>query len=89
MGKELIDQVDKAQNPYFRAWFKPNMRLPDEQSTTEKFVDTHFIQKDEETSIHIFFMGMMNEVNYFREARDEELFTSVEDISRRKMTDPV
>ena len=70
MAASLIENVDK-QNPYYEDWFVKNLREPDTQSSTERFVDQNSIAFDEGTALKIFCEGMMNELNFFREACDE------------------
>ena len=70
MAGSLIDGVHK-QNPYYEDWFKPNWRAPGTQSSTEKFVDEYFTPDDEGPALKIFCEGMMNELNFFREACGE------------------
>lgn len=71
MDNSLIGEVDKERNPYYKSWFQANMRQEGQQSSTEKFVDTNFSQDDEGPAIEIFCEGMMNELNFFREACGE------------------
>lgn len=75
-------------NPYVKDWFEPNMREPGKISSTEKFVDDHFKKDDEQgTLAKIFCKGMMNEVNFFREACGEELLMNVDEICRGRRID--
>lgn len=73
MAGSLIPTVNK-QNPYYEDWFVQNMRQPGTQSSTEKFVDENETDLDEGIALEIFCEGMMNELNAFREACDEDLF---------------
>ena len=73
MAGSLIQTVDKK-NPYYKDWFVENMRQPGTQSSTEKFVDENATDLDEGIALKIFCEGMMNELNAFREACDEDPF---------------
>lgn len=75
MAGSLIGGVDKMNNPYYREWFLKNLRQPDKRSSTEVFVDGKFTMKDEKESLRILHMGMIKEVNCFREATGENLLT--------------
>ena len=70
MAGSLIEGVDK-QNPYYADWFMQNIRQPGTQSSTETFVDQNEAAFDEGIALQIFCEGMMNELNFFREACDE------------------
>jgi len=70
MADSLIEQVGK-QNPYYEDWFVQNLRKPGTQSSTEEFVDENVNELDESIALEIFCEGMMNELNFFREACDE------------------
>ena len=70
MAGSLIGTVDE-QNPYYADWFVQNIRQPGTQSSTEKFVDQNEAKFDESIALEIFCEGMMNELNFFREACDE------------------
>lgn len=72
--RQFIGTVNK-QSPYYEDWFVKNSREEDNPSSTELFVDTKFTRQDEELSVCIFCEGMMNEVNFFREAGGEKLLT--------------
>lgn len=72
--RQFIGTVNK-QSPYYEDWFVNNSREEDNPSSTELFVDTKFTRQDEELSVGIFCEGMMNEVNFFREAGGEKLLT--------------
>lgn len=71
MANSLIDKVDRQQNAYYESWFAANMSPEDQQSSTEKFVDANFSPDDEAPAVEIFCEGMMNELNFFREACGE------------------
>ena len=73
MAGSLIEKVDK-QNPYYEDWFLKNLRAPDKPSSTERFVDENVAEFDEGTAVKIFCEGMVNELNFFREACDEAPF---------------
>jgi len=70
MADNLIKTVDKK-NPYYEDWFVKNLRAPGTQSSTERFVDENVTAFDEGIALEIFCEGMMNELNFFREACDE------------------
>ena len=68
---ELIDSVDKK-NPYYD-WFDDNK--PDgHKSRLEKFVDYFFNPEEKEKALVIFHEGLINELNFFRDACDETLY---------------
>jgi len=69
---ELIDSVDKK-NPYY-GWFEDNKPDPNDKSRLEKFVDFFFTEEDKEKSLLIFHEGLVNELNFFRDACDETLY---------------
>lgn len=69
---ELIDSVDKK-NPYY-GWFEDNKPDPSHKSHLEKFVDHFFSPEEKEKSLLVFHEGMINELNFFRDACDETLF---------------
>ncbi|KAL9989576.1 hypothetical protein ACROYT_G004140 [Oculina patagonica] len=69
---EFIDSVDKK-NPYY-GWFEDNKPDPDDKSRLEKFVDYFFTPEDKEKSLLIFHEGLVNELNFFRDACDETLY---------------
>ena len=69
---ELIDSVNQK-NPYY-GWFEDNKPDPDDKSRLEKFVDFFFTPEDKEKSLLIFHEGLINELNFFRDACDETLY---------------
>jgi len=69
---QLIDSVD-PKNPYYD-WFNDNKPEPNHQSRLEKFVDYFFSLEEKEKSLVIFHEGMINELNFFRDACDETLY---------------
>ena len=69
---ELIASVDKK-NPYY-GWFEDNKPDPNHQSRLEKFVDCFFTPEEKEKALLIFNEGMINELNFFRDACDETLY---------------
>ena len=69
---ELIDSVDRK-NPYY-GWFDDNKPDPNDKSRLEKFVDFFFTEEDKEKSLLIFLEGLVNELNFFRDACDETLY---------------
>jgi len=73
---QLIGRViNKEKNPYY-CWFKENEPQPGHKSHLEKFVDSFFKPKEKEKSLHIFQQGLINEVNFFRDACGESLYYS-------------
>ena len=68
---ELIDSVPK-ENPYFD-WFDDN-KPDDQKSRLEKFVDNFFFPVDLQKALLIFHEGLINELNFFRDACDETLY---------------
>lgn len=71
---EFIGEVD-LENPYY-CWFEDNKTDPDHRSHLEKFVDHFFKQpspEDEKKSLDIFHQGLVNELNFFRDACGEPL----------------
>ena len=72
LAGELIDSVDKS-NPYF-GWFEDNKPDPNDRSRLEKFVDYFFEHDEKEKCQVIFHEGMVNELNFFRDACDETLY---------------
>lgn len=82
--RQVIGTVDK-QSPYYEDWFVKNSREEDNPSSTELFVDNKFTPEDEKLSVDIFCEGMMNELNYFREAGREKLLTFEEVCSRNRI----
>ena len=73
MARELGGSLAKT-SPY-GDWFKENMRAPEYRSSLEKFVDTHFQPIEEKKASRIFCEGMLNELNFFREACGEDLYS--------------
>ena len=71
IARELIGSVKKETNPYY-GWFEDNLRAADDKSSLEKFVD-HFFA-DEAKYLRIFQEGLVNELNFFRDACDEPLY---------------
>ena len=70
IAKELISKVDKKNNPsYF--WFDENNI---EDHDLEKFVDSHFSPEEKEEALDVFRDGIINELNFFRDACNESLF---------------
>ena len=69
---ELINSVD-PKNPYY-GWFEDNKPDPNHTSRLEKFVDYFFSPEEKEKSLLIFHEGMINELNFFRDACDETLY---------------
>ena len=69
---ELIDSVNNK-NPYY-GWFEDNKPDPEDKSRLEKFVDYFFSPEEKEKSLLIFHEGMVNELNFFRDACDETLY---------------
>ncbi|KAK2547330.1 hypothetical protein P5673_032782 [Acropora cervicornis] len=68
---ELIDSVHKD-NPYYD-WFAENK--PDgHKSRLEEFVDYFFNAGDKAKSLVIFHEGLVNELNFFRNACDQTLY---------------
>lgn len=65
--RQFIGKMNK-QSPYYEDWFVKNTREEDSPSSTEQFVDERFTPEDEKESVGIFCEGMMNELNYFRQA---------------------
>ena len=70
IAKKLIRNVDKKKNPYY-FWFHDNNI---EDHDLEKFVDSHFSSEEKEEALVIFRDGMINELNFFRDACNESLF---------------
>lgn len=64
-----IDPLVPKTNVY-RSWVDDN--LPDGTSSTQAFVNNFFHEQDLATSQPIFNEGMINELNFFRSACDEE-----------------
>lgn len=78
MARQLIKSVEKT-SPY-GDWFEENIRQPEYQGSLEKFVDKHFthfnpIDLEGEKAGRIFCEGMLNELNFFREACGESLYS--------------
>lgn len=73
--RELIRYVNKGKNPYY-CWFKENERQPGHKSHLEKFVDSFFKPEEKEKSLRIFQQGLINELNFFRDACGEPLYYS-------------
>ena len=73
IARELNDSVE-ATSPY-RDWFEENYRDPNYQGSLETFVDTHFQPDEAKKASGIFCKGMLYELNFFREACGEELFS--------------
>ena len=73
MAREL-DKSVKETSPY-RHWFEENIRPPTYQGALEKFVDTHFLPDEAKKASRIFCEGMLNELNFFREACGGELYS--------------
>ena len=69
---ELIASVDQK-NPYYK-WFKDDKRDPGHKSQMEKFVDSFFRPEEKKQSLKIFHEGMINELNFFRNACGETLY---------------
>lgn len=72
MARELVGTLEKT-SPYGE-WFGENTRAPEYQSSLEKFVDAHFQPDEVKRASRIFCEGMLNELNFFREACGESLF---------------
>lgn len=72
IANQLITHVNKN-NPYY-IWFEENKTDPDHKSHLEKFVDSYFSPEEEKEALDIFRDGMINELNFFREACNESLF---------------
>ena len=72
IASELIDSVDEN-NPYY-GWFEDNKPDTNDKSRLEKFVDFFFTPEDKEKSLLIFHEGLVNELNFFRDACDETLY---------------
>ena len=72
LAGELIDSVDKS-NPYF-GWFEDNKPDPNDSSRLEKFVDYFFEHEEKEKCQVIFHEGMVNELNFFRDACGQTLY---------------
>lgn len=73
MARELFGSLEKT-SPY-GVWFKENMRAPEYQGSLEKFVDKQFQQEEPQKASRIFCEGMLNELNFFREACGESLYS--------------
>ena len=71
---KLIHSVDEK-NPYY-CWFEANKPQPGHKSHLEKFVDSFFKPEEKEKSLRIFQQGLINEVNFFRDACGESLYYS-------------
>lgn len=74
---ELIESVNEK-NPYY-GWFEDNKPDPDDKSRLEKFVDFFFAeevltQEENDKMLRIFQEGLVNELNFFRDACDETLY---------------
>jgi len=69
---QLIDSVDKKK-PYYD-WFVDNKPDPEGKSRLEKFVDYFFSPEEQKKSQLIFNEGMVNELNFFRDAYGETLY---------------
>ena len=70
---ELIHSIDEK-NPYY-SWFDKNKLDPNQASPLDldKFVDYFFVPEEKEKCLAIFHEGMVNELNFFRDACDETL----------------
>lgn len=72
IANQLVDFVAKS-NPYYKGWFKENETAPNHKGHLEKFVDSHFGPKEKKQALTIFHDGMINELNFFRDACLEKL----------------
>ena len=77
IARELIDEVAED-NPYY-VWFQDNYSPPGDKSSLEKFVDNFFTEEasnpeENEKLLNIFQEGLVNELNFFRDACDETLY---------------
>ena len=75
IANQLIDFVGEW-NPYYKGWFKDNKTEPNHKGHLEKFVDSHFGPKEKKKALTIFRDGMINELNFFRDACGESLLDS-------------
>lgn len=74
MARELIGKVEKTS--LYIDWFNENFNEdPDYQGSLERFVDKHFTPHELKKANSIFCEGMLNELNFFREACGEDLLT--------------
>ena len=69
----VAQQIDckVPKNGVYRKWVTDN--LPSHHSSTQKFVNEYFSEKDRDTCQAIFNEGIINELNFFRSACGEEL----------------
>lgn len=77
IARELIGSVEKT-NPYY-VWFEDNYSEAGHQGSLEKFVDHFFAEEaknpeQNEQCLRIFHEGLVNELNFFRDACDETLY---------------
>lgn len=72
IASEIICSVSNT-NPYY-GWFEDNKPDPDHKSRLEKFVDFFFSAEEREEALVVFHEGMINELNFFRDACDETLY---------------
>ena len=73
IANQLIDFVAEW-NPYYKGWFEENKTDPNHKGHLEKFVDYHFVPEEKKAALDIFRMGMIHELNFFREACKESCF---------------
>ena len=80
MARQLIGSLEKTS--LYGDWFKENMRPPEYEGSLEKFVDKNFkpIEEGKKASL-IFCEGMLNELNFFKEACGEVLL-SLDEVCR-------
>ncbi|XP_073244540.1 uncharacterized protein [Porites lutea] len=72
IASEMICSVSNT-NPYY-GWFEDNKPDPGHKSRLEKFVDFFFSEGEREEALVVFHEGMINELNFFRDACDETLY---------------
>ena len=81
--RQFIGKVNK-ESPYYEEWFVKNTREEGNPSSTEQFVDTKFTPEDEKESVGIFCEGMMNELNYVRQAGNEKML-NFDEVCRNRV----
>ena len=75
IANQLISHV-KENNPYY-FWFEENKI---EEGDLKTFVDSHFSPEEKEEALDIFRDGMINELNFFRDACNESLVHCPSDL---------
>lgn len=71
VAAEINNQVHKTN--VYRSWVDNNLGNPSTTSSTQNFVNKFFSRKDLYAAQRIFNEGMINELNFFRSACDEDL----------------